>query len=112
MSQLFGDGMELVLLAGNFQRPREWRGCLVHSRGGRPSIHLYLPTFCRLKHQQFSKESEPVSRENTPRDKKLEHAEDLERMSRILKRQSEEAKALKNKEPECPKPQPFRHTGM
>lgn len=34
----------------------------------------------------------------TPKDKKLEHAEDLERMSRILERRSEEAKASK-KEP-------------
>jgi hypothetical protein len=45
-----------------------------------------------------------VSRENAPRDKKLEHAEDLERMLRILKRRSEEAKALKKKEPDCPSP--------
>jgi hypothetical protein len=39
-----------------------------------------------------------------PRDKKSEHAEDLERMSRILKRRSEEAKALKKEEPACPSP--------
>lgn len=39
-----------------------------------------------------------------PRDKKLEHAEDLERMARILRRRSEEAKALKEKEPACPSP--------
>lgn len=45
-----------------------------------------------------------MSTEKAPKDKKLEHAEDLERMSRILKRRSEEAKALKKKEPDCPSP--------
>jgi len=39
-----------------------------------------------------------VSREPDPKDKKPERAEDLERMARILKRRSEEAKASK-KEP-------------
>jgi hypothetical protein len=41
-----------------------------------------------------------VSGEHIPKDKKLEHAEDLERMSRILKRHSEEAKASEKK-PAC-----------
>ena len=41
---------------------------------------------------------------NRLRDKKLERAEDLERMSRILKRRSEEAKALKKKEAARPSP--------
>lgn len=45
-----------------------------------------------------------MNRENAPRDKKLEQAEDLERMSRILKRRSEEAKALKKEELDCPNP--------
>lgn len=38
-----------------------------------------------------------MSGEKTPKDKKLERAEDLERMSRILKRRSEEAEASKKK---------------
>lgn len=45
-----------------------------------------------------------MSRENAPRDKKLEHSEDLERMARILERRSEKAKALENKEPDYPSP--------
>lgn len=45
-----------------------------------------------------------MNRENASRDKKLEHVEDLERMSRILKRRSEEAKAPKKKELDGPSP--------
>ena len=45
-----------------------------------------------------------MSKENPPRDKKLEHSEDLERMSRILERRSEKAKVLENKEPDYPSP--------
>ena len=48
--------------------------------------------------------TKPVLTISPPRDKKLEHAEDLERMARILMRRSEEAKALKEKEPACPSP--------
>ncbi|HET9789900.1 MAG TPA: hypothetical protein VFR08_01210 [Candidatus Angelobacter sp.] len=43
-----------------------------------------------------------MNREIAPRDKKLEHVEDLERMSRILKRRSEEAQAAKKKELDGP----------
>ena len=45
-----------------------------------------------------------MSKENPPRDKKLEHSEDLERMSRILERRSEKARVLENKEPDYPSP--------
>jgi hypothetical protein len=51
---------------------------------------------------ELLKETKPVNREIAPRDKKLEHVEDLERMSRILKRRSEEAQAAKKKELDGP----------
>jgi hypothetical protein len=53
-----------------------------------------------------------MSRENAPTDKKLEHVEDLERMSRILKRRSEEAQALKKKQPDPPSPPSSDQQGL
>ena len=51
-----------------------------------------------------------VSRDDTFKDKKLEHIEDLQRMSRILARRAEDAKASQER-PASPMPLPCEEHG-